>query len=304
MTNYTVRPAKGRIPWGVKSMPNRRQVIAGVMIHSTRSGAAGLYDDGPGTENWGASSANRAKDRNGNPLDYGSFWERLIFRDGTRILCTNPDIEYASWTAGYGDSGTWAAGMYYIQYEVSQSRIDQPFSAESIDSLAQAVAADSIKYGFPLTRIPFLTQTGTRPKGICTHEDSANGRKLGKTDPGPLFPWPTFLGKAHAYRAPKEDGMASKEYEDLKGLLDDMRQRQDMLIAATLGHRPGAGTEQWYHALAEEYAAGSNTLAMLRGTNAELKAVQARVKELEREHIHRFAPHRHEVGEAVPVEAE
>ncbi len=31
------------------------------------------------------------------------------------------------------------------------------------------------------------------PEGFIGHEDTANGVKLGKTDPGAAFPWTTFL---------------------------------------------------------------------------------------------------------------
>lgn len=196
MVNYTVRPIRGYNPWLVVPMANRADVIAGVMIHSTRSGASAVeHDDGPGTENW-AMSPNNGSAAQG----WGAYWDELIYRtDGTRIISTNWDREYATWTAGYGDAGTWAAGIYYIQIEVSQSRTNQYFSSASIDSLAQSVAEKARRYGFPIQRIPYLSQTGEPPRGICTHEDSANGRKLGKSDPGTLFPWEHFLARAQYY---------------------------------------------------------------------------------------------------------
>lgn len=242
MAKYLVRPATGRIPWGVKSMPNRGDVIAGAMIHATRSGASGLYDDGPGTENWGMSPNNGSAAKG-----WGSFWDRLVFRTGTRVVCTDVDHEYASWTAGYGGSGTWAAGVYYIQYEVSQSRIDQPFSEESIDSLAEAIAEDSIKYDFPLERIPYLSQVGPRPRGIATHEGSANGRKLGKTDPGPLFPWGEFLEKARHYAGQGDDELSAEDKAKLERLereLTTLKSQQEALVGVTVGNGKGDIAQQ------------------------------------------------------------
>lgn len=210
MTVYTVRPIKGRHPWLVRPMPGRGARIAGVMIHATRSGAAAAeHDDGPGTENWALHPDNGSAAQGS-----GAFWDELIWRrDGTRILSTDYEREFPTWCAGMGDAGTWAASDHYYQVEVSQSRITQSYSAVSIDSLAQSVAEKALKHDFPIVRIPFLTQRGTPPRGICTHEDSANGRRLGKSDPGPLFPWDDFLARARAYL--EEDEVSRQEYEDL-----------------------------------------------------------------------------------------
>lgn len=219
MSKYLVRPHRGRRPWLVSPMANRGSVIAGVMIHSTRSGQPGAFDDLSATENWGNSPSNGSAAQG-----YGSYWDEIIGRNtGERVICTDWDREYATWCAGYGGSGTWAAGVYYIQIEVCQARIDQPFSAASIDSLAESVAEKSIKYNFPLSRISYLEQTGTPPRGICTHEDSANGRRLGKSDPGPLFPWGDFLQRARAYvqamQKPEEPmGMTDEERDELDAL--------------------------------------------------------------------------------------
>jgi len=191
VSKYTVRPIKGRHDYLVGSLPNRGKQIAGVMIHATRGGSLNpTHDDGPGTENWAL-----------HPENKGAYWDELIFRkDGTRVISTNWDTEFPKWTAGYGSGGTWAASDYYIQIEVSQSHIDQPYHENSIDSLAESVAEKSVKYDFPIVRIPYLEQMGVPPRGICTHEDSANGRKLGKSDPGPKFPWGSFLWRTQVYR--------------------------------------------------------------------------------------------------------
>ena len=197
----TVRAALGHNPWLVRPLPGRGELIAGITLHSTRSGASDdEYDDGPGTERWGMHPDNGSAAQG-----WGTFWDRLIWRDGTRLICTDVDREFASWTAGFGNVGApteWALGHYYIQYEVSQSRPDQPFSLASIDSLAQGVAEDAQTYNFPIERIHFVTQQEIPPpRGITTHEGSANGIKLGKTDPGELFPWGTFLELAQAYKS-------------------------------------------------------------------------------------------------------
>lgn len=199
---YTVRKIRGHNPWLVKPYAGRDRVIAGVMIHSTRGGSTDPnYDDLVGTENWAMHPSNGSAAQG-----WGSYWDEVIGRrTGERVISTNWDNEYASWCAGYGGTGTWAAGIYYIQIEVCQSQINQPFTDVQIESLAQSVGEKAKRYGFPIQRIPYLAQVGTPPKGICTHEDSANGRKTGKSDPGPLFPWDTFLARARFYAGEEEE---------------------------------------------------------------------------------------------------
>jgi len=219
--SYIVRPAIGHMPWLVRPYPHRDEMIAGVMIHATRAGQPGDYDDGPGTERWGNNPNNGSADQG-----WGTYWDELIFGStGTQVISTDWDHEYAAWCAGYGNRGTWAAGIRYIQLEVSQSRIDQPFTAKVIDSAAQSVAKKARKYHFPIVRIPFLTQTGIPPRGICTHEDSANGRKLSKSDPGPLFPWTRFLTLAQGYLDQEEDVMTPDELariQEIEAKLDTL----------------------------------------------------------------------------------
>ena len=198
MNNYLERPIKAFNPWLRKGYSGRGSLIAGVMIHATRGGTSD-GDDGPGTENWWSNPSNVQYED--GVASWGSYADLLIWESGVRIVCTDINSQYATWTAGYGaGAGTWAAGIYYIQIETAQGRTEDPYTYEEIDSLAQKVAEYSNRYNFPITRIPYLEQVGEPPRGICTHEDSANGRASGKTDPGYMFPWPTFLSLAQGYK--------------------------------------------------------------------------------------------------------
>jgi hypothetical protein len=163
------------------------------MLHATRSGRI-QPDEGERTERWFANPANIVRD---DP-PWGSFCDLLIFKDGTQVICTDWEREYAAWCAGYGETGTWAAGIPYIQVELPQGTPTEPFSEAAIASAAAFTAEMAARYGFSIERIPFLAQVGMPPRGIATHEDSANGRKLGKSDPGPLFPWDSYLAQARA----------------------------------------------------------------------------------------------------------
>lgn len=218
---YPRRPIKAHNSWLVRPMANRGQHIAGVMLHSTRSGKV-LADEGERTEGWWNNPINKVND---NP-PWGSYADVLLFKDGTQVICTDHDTEYAAWTAGYGaESGTWAAGMYYIQIELPQGTLEEEFPAAVIDSVAQITAEYSLRYNFPIVRLPYLTQKGDRPRGITSHDNCANGRAYGKSDPGPLFPWATFLDTAIKYRA----GTAVPEPTDLERAV----QKLGVALAAT-----------------------------------------------------------------------
>jgi hypothetical protein len=183
--------------WLKVRRPIRGSRIVGVTLHSTRSGVRD-GDDGPRTERWATNADNRVIDRGGSVS--GSFQDIIIFEDGTQVECCDWETEMPTWTAGYGiDPNTWAMSDNYIQIELSQGTVDEPFDKRCIDSAAQLVAELAHRYGFPIRRIPYIDQLGTPPAGITSHEDCANGRYYKKSDPGPIFPWDAFLTGAQKY---------------------------------------------------------------------------------------------------------
>lgn len=187
--NSSRRFIKARNSWLYRQSPGRARRMRGVMLHATRGGRS-AGDDGPGTENWASNASNGA-----------AFWDWLAYENGQQVLCTEGDEE-PLWAAGYGAyPGTWSAQDYYYQFELAQGRPEDPYPAEQIESAAQWVGGLFKERGWPVQRIPFLYQTegSAPPFGICTHEDSANGRRLGKSDPGPMFPWNTFLARARIW---------------------------------------------------------------------------------------------------------
>ena len=165
---------------------SRGQKIYGVQLHATRSGKSD-GDDGPRTEGWWANPSN---DQGG----WGSYADYLIYEDGTRIKCTDINNEFPKYTAGFGYAGSWNASLHYIQIEIAQGNTSDAFTDVQIASLAELIREDLVpRYGFPLVRIPHLNQSIPPEPGICTHEDSDNGRIYGKSDPGPMFPWDRFM---------------------------------------------------------------------------------------------------------------
>jgi hypothetical protein len=169
-------------------LPGRAHQIRGVFLHSTRSGRCGNPLEGVGTENWMSHP--------GNP---GAAYDALIYPDGQQVQATRWDRdEQPLWAAGWGNAGTWSAQQNYIHIEIAQACIDDPFTPEQIESAAQWTAEIFRPLVAPfIERIPFLAQVGTAPYGVADHQHSANGRKLGKSDPGPLWPWADYLARAN-----------------------------------------------------------------------------------------------------------
>lgn len=160
----------------------RLRDIKGVMIHATRGGRS-AGDDGPGTENWG-----------NHPDNKGAFWDGLIYESGQQVRgCPDENVLQPLWCSGFGGPGTWIAQDFYFQLELAQGRAEDPFTPEQITSAAMWIAELARIHRFGIRRIPYLSQVGEPPEGICSHEDSANGKRLGKSDPGPMFPWDRFI---------------------------------------------------------------------------------------------------------------
>lgn len=204
------------------------------MLHATRSGKED-GDDGPRTEGWDS-----------NPTNTGSFQDVLLFEDGTQVICCDWDKgEFPQWCAGYGAQGsnTWAASDHYIQIEVAQGVTSEPFKPAQIDSLAQLVAELANRYDFPIVKLPYLTQKGTPPRGITSHDNCANGTVYGKTDPGYMFPWDYFLLIAESYRTGETMDYVTQE------------QFRQLLLRLCVGKERGAVTVNEADALIADWLA-------------------------------------------------
>lgn len=150
---------------GPPRLPNGKGAL---MIHATRSGKSGNPSEFQGTINWFRNPAN--PDR--------SSCHVLIDRDGTRARIVNDDCR--SHHAGQHNAT-------HFGIELCQGVESDGFTQEQLDSLVEVCL--QYAHDFDIDRV-HATHAGM--SGFIGHEESAQGRAAGKSDPGRLFPWAYF----------------------------------------------------------------------------------------------------------------
>ncbi len=106
----------------------------------------------------------------------------------------------SNWATGYGGrgSGTFGADEWSIPIEFAQTDNQEPMTEKCLERGAMLVKALAEECGIPIVRVNPYTQTDPIVTGITGHDDTANGIKLGKSDPGWTGPeWRDFLGLVH-----------------------------------------------------------------------------------------------------------
>lgn len=212
---YTIRVASPS-PAPFTRRPRRGGVAAidQVQIHATR-GSTTMDRQVQAAENHFAYQVNRGGW--GSSAEYAVGPDRRI---GGRIAIVRFGdwrTTYSSWSAGYGarlplGRYEYGAAERGIAIEVAQpprrdlgrylsGDSDVPFTPATVAAVAWLcrrlnhvlVAAGGT--AIPAVRIASWDQLRSRPvpRGYIGHEDLANGKKLGKSDVGAMWPWPQFL---------------------------------------------------------------------------------------------------------------
>ena len=146
--------------WEVRPSPNHgdpRQLTLGVVIHSTRGGAASQQAEYAATINWFA-----------NPISEVSA-HRVIGFEGAGAVIVDDDL--IAWHAT-DHNNRW------LGVELTEPFITDPYSEEQYRSLADLLLEWSAKYGFPLDRDHLVAHSEVNPQ---------------KSDPGPLFDWDRLM---------------------------------------------------------------------------------------------------------------
>lgn len=168
------------------------------LIHATR-GPVVQEAQGVATIDWFTRSA---------PTN-GGLWaptaDVLIDHAGNVYEFRDIPNERGNYSAGYGDVGPfygWAADEKAISVELAQSDQLEPFTAATIEALITYVRQRTKDWNLdiPAKRLYYWDQLFSTqvPRGWIGHEDTANGQRLGKTDPGDKFPWEYVLAKVAA----------------------------------------------------------------------------------------------------------
>lgn len=148
--------------------PNRggkRTTTIGIVLHSTRSG---LADEDALTKEYGRTISWFM-----SPRAEASAHRVIGYAPGQHAQLVADD--YIAWHAGEMN-GAW------LGIEFCQPRAADPFSDYQI-SVGIAVCLEwCIRYGIE-----------TSLKTIVRHQDTVQGRRWGKTDPGDMFPYADFV---------------------------------------------------------------------------------------------------------------
>lgn len=161
--------------------PSRKQVV----LHATRSGVSAQWP-----QELLATLNHFANPYQNNPESRASaHWVIGYAGEKARVV---PDTRQA-WHAG---EDNLAFGI-----EICQSLRFDPFTDAQIDALVDVCAGYCTDFGVPAVHV-----TSSSKDGFIGHEESDHGRRVGKTDPGTMFPWVSFIDKLRAKLHPMGPG--------------------------------------------------------------------------------------------------
>jgi hypothetical protein len=184
-------------PWLVASRPPGASPRL-IIVHATR-GANTQAAQYSATRNWFNSDANRGRNPDGSPADWGGSAHLVIGHDG-RLCRFIDDAHTAHYSAGFGSKPAplgWSADDWGLSMELAQSDKQEPFTHATLERAALQAAIWCQVFDIPAVHLGHIQQDAPGPGafGIVGHDELENGRKLGKTDPGALFPWPQFIAR-------------------------------------------------------------------------------------------------------------
>jgi hypothetical protein len=152
-----------------KLSPNfepKRSETMGVVIHATRGKATSLDDEYRGSVSWLST-----------PRSEVSAHFCVGPTEVTRLV----HDEDLAWHAQENNHT-------HLGIEICQPETQPDYTDFQYRATAEIVRGWARRYGFPTKRVLSQTQPG-----IIGHEDSEQGKRNGKSDPGPRFSWDRFL---------------------------------------------------------------------------------------------------------------
>jgi hypothetical protein len=199
----------------------RSNPIRIILIHATRGLTASSAIDYSATKNWFRSSNNNAGGT------WGGCASSIIGPNGELCHVLNDD-QIPHYSAGYGGLGPpteYLLDDYAKSYELAQPNDDVPYTAAQYERLAIEAAIDCKKYNIPATMLDLRSQRYPVPTGIGRHDRSANGVKLGKSDPGKMFDEERFIALLNKKLQPQIEEEDMGAYD--KAILDSIATLKD-----------------------------------------------------------------------------
>lgn len=147
-----------------------------VVIHATRSGVSGNPREFEGTLNWLSRT------------DVGLSAHWVIDRDGKTARMV--DDNRSAIHAGEDNPRSWGI-------ELCQGVESDGFTAPQLAKLAEVCRGYRDDFG-----VPAVHSTQSSVPGFIGHQETTQGRRDGKSDPGRLFPWGEFMAAMTAPAAP------------------------------------------------------------------------------------------------------
>lgn len=169
-----------------------------VIVHATR-GANTQAAQYAATKGWFNSTGNGSAAQG-----WGGCATIVIGQDGQLCRFMDEAREVPRFSAGYGsysEPNGWCADYWGLSMELAQSAAQEDFDPRTIERAALQTATWCKQYGIDPVHRQYFDQRGAMPAqtGIVGHDELENGRKLGKTDPGPKFPWQQFMARVSFY---------------------------------------------------------------------------------------------------------
>lgn len=147
-----------------------------VVVHATRSGVSNNPNELEGTINWFMRR------------DVGLSTHWVIGRDGTKVRM----VEDGRWGVHAGEDNPRSWGI-----ELCQGVEGDGFTEPQLAALVAVCRGYIEDFGVPPTH--------TRDSGFAGfigHEESTQGRRDGKSDPGRMFPWVWFIDQLGGLSTP------------------------------------------------------------------------------------------------------
>jgi len=165
--------------------------ISLICIHATR-GDAPMDVQYQATVDWFTRAPNLG--------GFGPTADVVIGANGERAEVVGWRETHSAFAAGYGGKGSvlqYAVDEVAIAIEVAQPATQEPYTAAAIAELVEFLRPIVSELQIPLVHVGYWDQDryADVPRGFLGHEDTANGTRLGKSDPGPLFPWDDLFAR-------------------------------------------------------------------------------------------------------------